>query len=143
MVASKFQLNKVRRLINTQGQPFEFEREELNDFNEPTGEVVSRGIQGLYHETSSFISKTSSEATTTRSKPSPMILALWGDAAQLSPADVLFHNGKKYTVGGINNIAEANVIADISIEEVQTDGQPIQDGHEQHVKRADPDGEQI
>lgn len=125
MDAVSFQLNKVRRLINTQGEHFSFQRQETNEFGEPNGQTVSVNIAGVYHETTSFLSKTATDATTIRQKPSPMVLCLWEDAQKLLHADELSFNGKSYKVGEIKNISEANIVGDISLEEVQTSGQRV------------------
>ena len=122
MDAVAFQLNKVRRLLKTQGQKFTFERPGLNDFGEPNGQAELVIILGVYHETSSYISKSKVESTTIRSKSSPMILCLWEEAKRLQSTDVLYYNGKTYTVTDVKNVAEANIAADISLEEVQNDG---------------------
>lgn len=125
MNAPLFQLNKVRRFISTQGQPFSFLRQGTNEFGEPNGQTESVIIKGVYHETTSFLSKESADATTLRKKASPMILCLWQEAQQLSIKDELSFNGKTYTVGEIKNLSEANVIGDISLEEVQTNGNRV------------------
>lgn len=125
MDALAFQLNKVRRLIHTQGKTFSFKRQETNDFGEPNGQTVSVNVVGVYHETTSFLSKTSTESTTIRQKPSPMILCLWEDAQKILHTDELFFNGKTYKVGEVKNISEANIVGDISLEEVQTNGQRV------------------
>lgn len=119
MDALKFQLNKVRRLINTQGQEFKFNRVKTNEFGEPSGQTVSVNIVGVYHETTSFLSKTATDSTTIRQKPSPMILCLWEDAQKILHTDELSFNGKTYKVGEVKNISEANIVGDISLEEVQ------------------------
>lgn len=125
MDALTFQLNKVRRLIKTQGQPFKFTRQKTNEFGEPNGQTESVDIVGVYHETTSFLSKTVTEATTVRRKPSPMILCLWEDAQKILHTDELSFNGKTYKVGEVKNISEANIVGDISLEEVQTNGQRV------------------
>lgn len=117
-----FQLNKVRRLIRTQGQVFYFKKPGKNEFGEPNGGTVSYEIRGVFHETTSFISKTTSESSATRKKSSPMVLILWESLGELRRNDTLELNGKKYLVVEIKNLSEANLIADISLEEVQTDG---------------------
>lgn len=119
MDALKFQLNKVRRLINTQGQEFKFNRVKANEFGEPNGQPEVIAITGVYHETTSFLSKVSSDSTTVRQKPSPMILCLWEDAKKLKHTDTLTFNSKTYTIGDIKNVSEASVVGDISLEEVQ------------------------
>lgn len=125
MDALAFQLNKVRRLINTQGKNFQFKRRGTNEFGEPNGQTESVNIVGVYHETTSFLSKSATEATTIRQKPSPMILCLWEDAQKILHTDELSFNGKNYKVGEVKNISEANIVGDISLEEVQTNGQRV------------------
>lgn len=115
-----FQLNKVRRLIKTQGQTFKFDKPGKNEFGEPNGETVSHRIQGVFHETTSYASKATTEATTIRKKSSPMVLTLWESVGELHHKDVITFNRKSYRVNEIKNIAEANLVADISLEEVQT-----------------------
>lgn len=122
MDAVLFQLNKVRRLLRTQGQEFTFARVELNEFGEPDGQTEFIVITGVYHETTSFLQKSKVESTTIRTKASPMILCLWAEAQLLQHTDVLDFNGKTYTISEVKNIAEANIVADISLEEVQKDG---------------------
>ena len=120
MDALEFQLNKVRRLINTQGQPFKFIRQDVDDFGEPNGQPVSVIISGVYHETTGYLSKTSAEAATIRKKPSPMILCLWEDAKKVIHTDELVFNEKTYKVCEVKNLSEANIVGDISLEEVQS-----------------------
>lgn len=125
MDALSFQLNKVRRLINTQGKLFTFKRTGTNEFGEPNGQTESVNIKGVYHETTSFLSKSATEATTIRQKPSPMILCMWEDAQKILHTDELAFNGKSYKVGEVKNISEANIVGDISLEEVQTNGHRV------------------
>ena len=119
MNSAQFQLNKIKRLINTQGVEFTFTRPVRNEFQEPNGTTESFTIKGVYHEITSYISKTSSDASTVRQKPSPMILTLWSSAAVLQHTDRLSYNGKQYKINGIKDVAESNVAADISLEEIQ------------------------
>lgn len=125
MDALAFQLNKVRRLIHTQGKTFSFKRQGTNDFGEPNGQTESVDIVGVYHETTSFLSKTATGATTIRQKSSPMILCLWEDAQKILHTDELSFNGKTYKVGEVKNLSESNIVGDISLEEVQTDDQRV------------------
>lgn len=120
-----FQLNKVRRLIKTQGAVFQFRGRQLNEFNEPIGDSVSVNVRGVYHETTSYLSRSAVESTTIRTKASPMILCLWEDVKNIDISFVLNYNGKSYTIGDIKNISEANIVADISLEEVQGNGKRV------------------
>lgn len=122
MDAIFFQLNKVRRLLRTQGKEFTFARDRLDEFGEPNGQTEFVVIVGVYHETTSFLQKSRVESTTIRTKASPMILCLWNEAQLLQHTDTLEFNGKTYTINEIKNISEANIVADISLEEVQEDG---------------------
>ena len=54
-----------------------------------------------------------------------MILCLWEDAQKILHTDELSFNGKSYKVGEVKNISEANIVGDISLEEVQTNGQRV------------------
>lgn len=124
MHSAGFQLNKVRRFIKTQGKPFKFSKPGKNEFGEPNGETVSHEIIGVYHETfnytSGYADKTATEATTIRQKALPMVLALWESVKELHHQDMLTFNGKPYRVNEIKNLMEANLVADISLEEVQS-----------------------
>lgn len=120
MHRAAFQLNKVRRLIKTQGQVFTIEIHEKNNFGEPTGKPKLCEILGVFHETTGYMSKTTSEASTLRKKPSPMVLTLWESIGELQHTNLIKFNDKSYRVTEIKNLGEANLIADISLEEVQT-----------------------
>lgn len=114
-----FQLNKVRRLIRTQGRDFKVTERGKDEFNEPNGTTESFVIKGVYHETTSYISKTTAEASTTAKKSCPMVLVLWEDAKdKLSPQKTILFNNRTYRVNAIKNLEEANLVADISLEEV-------------------------
>lgn len=124
MNQAAFQLNKVRRLIKTSGKVFEFKTRGTNEFGEPNGEPVARQVKGVFHESpgcaSGYVTKTSSDATTTRMKSQPMILTLWESVSDLKHGSELKFNGKTYKVNEVTNISQANLVADISLEEVQT-----------------------
>lgn len=122
MNSVQFQLNKVRRLINTQGRSVVVTRQGKNKFNEPNGEAEVFNIKGVFHETTSYLSKTGSNGSTVRSKPSPMFMCLWESAESLQHTDQVLINDRTYNIGEIKNIDEANAVADISLEEVQFSG---------------------
>lgn len=116
-----FQQNKVNRLILVNGEEFEFERRKVNDFGEPIkdepGELIK--VKGLYHEVNSFVSKVGSEASTTRSKPQPMILCMNEEGAKVKRDDLLTYKGTKYKVVEIANPVKLDICLDISLEVVQ------------------------
>lgn len=116
-----FQLNKVRRMLRTQGISVTAKKYKTNDYNEPVGDPTEVTFKGIFHETTSYASKTTTEASTIRKKSSPMLLCLWEDIVELlHHQDEVTLNSKTYKVNEIKNLAEANLIADISLEEVQT-----------------------
>lgn len=118
-----FQLNKVRRILRTQGIEIVVKIPALNEFNEPTKDTRDVKIKGIFHESVSHSLQglNTSEAGTLRKKSSPMLLCLWEDIAEvLHPKDSIFFNNKTYNISGIQNLGESNLIADISLEEVQS-----------------------
>lgn len=120
MNSPNFQLNKVRRLINTGGTWFTFSKQGKNEFNEPNGvETSTVRLKGIYHETTSYLKKASDDAATVRAKPSPMILCLYEASSFLDLEFTLTYRGKLYRIGEIKDIAESGVACDISLEEVQ------------------------
>lgn len=125
-----FQINKIRRLIKTQGELFLFQNRSADSFGEPSGDTTIILVRGVFHETTSYLSRTSAESTTVRTKPSPMILCLWEDAKNLPISCELLYNGKRYKIGDIKNVSEMNIAADISLEEVQAHGR-FSSGHNQ------------
>lgn len=122
MNSSAFQLNKVKRLIKSQGRSVVVTRQERNKFNEPNGEAEIFNITGVFHETTSYLSKTDSDGSTVRAKPSPMLMCLWDDIKKLKHTDQIILNNHTYNIGEIKNLCEADVVGDISLEEVQTNG---------------------
>lgn len=129
MHSAAFQLSKVRRLIRTQGQDFYFTKPAKNEFGEPIEDGEPLIIRGVFHEALGFASghspKVTSEGTTIRKKDFPMVLTLWESLGELHHTDTMTLNGKTYRVTEIKNVAEANLIANISLEEVQTNGSGV------------------
>ena len=120
MNGAAFQLNKVRRAIRSQGKLFKAERPKKNKFNEPTEGTVSQCFRGIFHELTEYKSKTTGESSTIRQRSSPMVLVLWEDAKELHHQDRVKFNNKDYRINEIKNLSEANLVADIYLEEVQT-----------------------
>lgn len=121
MINTRFEAYKLKRELKRSGIDYEFQRLGVNDFGEPSGELVLIGvIRGLYHEENSNIQITTGDTTRVRTKKIPMILCLFDDAASLALKidDFLFINKKKFKVTGIVNIQEWSIISDISLEVV-------------------------
>lgn len=121
MYQAPFQLNKIRRLITTQGKEFMFLSPSKNDFGEPNGETDSHQVRGVLHEASAgYITRTAADASTTRYKSQTMLLTLWESAEELTLECELKLNNKTYKVNEISNLLQADLVADISLEEVHS-----------------------
>lgn len=121
MINTRFEAYKLKRELKRSGIDYEFKRKGMNEFGEPSGELVPIGvIRGLYHEENSNIQITTGDTTRIRTKKIPMILCLFDDATSLALKidDFLFINKKKFKVTGIVNIQEWSIISDISLEVV-------------------------
>lgn len=121
MINTKFEAYKIKRELKRSGIEYEFMRFKKNDFNESTDEFEGIGkLRGLYHEQSSGISITTSDATQIRTKKVPMILCLYEDAASLNlhVGDFVKINTRIFKVTGVVNIQEWNIVSDISLEVV-------------------------
>ena len=116
-----FQLNKIRRIIQRQGQEFVFLRRGENVYHEPTAVTTATiTINGVYHETTEgHLTKSTADATTLRQKVSPMLLCLWEEARSLLHTDIVEINGKMYRINEVRDVGEAGIAADISLEEMQ------------------------
>lgn len=117
---SAFEVNKIRRLIKTQGKLFKFEHFGENEFGEfdPNIPISTAEFSGVYHETSSHVTVSETTGTRSQTKPVPMVLTLWENVLK-SPVyldDKLICSGKTYRVTGVTNIQEGNYGADISLE---------------------------
>lgn len=121
MKLPQFQLHKVKRLIAIQGSRFEFRHLSVDSFGEPDGSYTSAIVTGVFHETTSHVSRSVSDSSTTHSKASSNIMTTWEEAQRVATGDHLIFNSHKYIVCGITNVDESNVIGDISLEEVLWD----------------------
>lgn len=117
MNAKSFQINKVAKALKRSGQEFVFERPVLNKFGEPTDQKKEIKITGLFHETTSYISKSAVDASIIAKKSSPMILCINFNGVQ--KGDKLVFNGKNYLVNEVKDLLESDAIFDISLEEIQ------------------------
>lgn len=118
-----FQKNKVSRFIQQYGESFIFKRSKLNDFGEPVkDEQETIEVVGVYHETNSFVSQTTTEGTVIRTKKQPMILCFDSEAKKLNFGDVLEYKENKYKVISVLNLAQLDICCDVSLEVVQNAG---------------------
>lgn len=112
-----FQIEKVKQNIKRDGTEFTFKQVKLDEFNEPTDEYEEIIIKGLFHQSREYISAQTSNGTTTRTKPVPMILTLITDKSKrLQMYDTVEYCGIKYKINGINNFNNLGIAFDISLE---------------------------
>lgn len=112
-----FDIASVVRAIRTHGQEFTFKRYNTNDFGEPLAEYTETTIQGLYHQTRGYITKSVSDGTISRSKPQPQILTLVDETSKsLLVGDEVEYNEKTYKVTGIDDVNNLGIAIDISLE---------------------------
>lgn len=119
MNSPAYQLHRVKQAIRVHGQEFLFSIKEPNEFDEPTGKIITIPVRGLYHETTGYLSESSSDSTTIRKRSSPGILVCWESLGPLKIQAELEFNNKTYRVTEIKNLGESNIIGDISLLEIQ------------------------
>lgn len=106
---------KVKRQIDWNGVELLFTRMEEDKYHRGT-KAVNTVVRGVYHQATSYQQKKSGEASVTSTKPKPMFLCLYNDGSKVRQGDIVFINGKKYFVSGIENVQELNVALEISLE---------------------------
>lgn len=117
------ELHKITREINQYGENYVFWRDDVDKYGEPTGTTRNiADVKGLFHTERSYVSKNASDATTTHATGTPMILARYEDAKDIKLADWLTINGKTFKVVDVNDVMEYNIVVNISLDEVVTDG---------------------
>lgn len=114
-----FQINKVNRLISTNGEIFNFKRKKINEFNEYTEEEQTIQIKGIFHQTNSYVSQTGMDAGLIRSKPQPLVMCLKEEAKKIMKDDILEYKGKQYKVIDKTNLVELDICVDISLDVIQ------------------------
>lgn len=111
----KNELHKVKREICLHGTKYEFKRDILDEYKEPTGEKKIITTCGLFHITKNYVQFVTNESKV-RSKGQPMMFVCYEDAKYIKSEDVVDINGRTYKVNHVNNIQEMNIVADISLE---------------------------
>ena len=108
---------QIKRLLKTHGSMLTFTRKGVNEFREPSDELVETiEVLGLLHQTQGFISKTSTEGSQIRTEPTSMILVSGKDAARLKTGDFITLGKLSYRITGFNSLDDSEVYSDISLE---------------------------
>lgn len=124
MINKKFEAYKIAREIRRSGQNYQIKRCYDNKYGEPTSDEYKSVCQfcGLYHEDNSNIQIQTGDAIQFRTKKIPMILCLYEDIEHfdIKPNDVIIINKNLYKITGLVNIQNWNIVADISLEVVDS-----------------------
>lgn len=110
-----FMYSKVSKAIRRNGIGVVFTHVFEDKYHNPT-EEESFAITGLFHDSTSYQTKTTSEGSVMSTKPSPMFLCMYDIGSLISVGDTAVVNGKTMTVTGIDNIQEQNIALNISLE---------------------------
>lgn len=127
MINTKFEAYKIKREITRCGQMFNAYRYQINEFGEPDNDLPTTLVgtfQGIYHEATGYVRIMVGETTQYRTKKQPMVLCLWDDIVHFNivAGDIIIFNGKCFKIAKASNIQEWNIICDISLDEVVSDG---------------------
>lgn len=117
MKTPKFQPHKVKRMIDTLGVVYQFNRDMLSKYKEPTGkqELVAE-LKGVMHSTASYVTKTTTDGSTIIAKQSPQILTNDPKAKLLHIDDKVIIDNCTYKVTGVLDINMLGLAFDISLE---------------------------
>lgn len=119
MKTPKFQPHKVKRMIDTLGVIYQFNRDVLNKYKESTGkqELIAE-LKGVLHSTASYVTKTATDGSTVTAKQSPQILTNDPKAKLLHIDDKVIIDNCTYKVTGVLDINMLGLAFDISLEVV-------------------------
>lgn len=115
----KFQPHKVKRMIDTLGVMYQFNRDVLNKYKESTSEQeLIAELKGVLHSTASYVTKTATDGSTITAKQSPQILTNDPKAKLLHIDDKVIIDNCTYKVTGVLDINMLGLAFDISLEVV-------------------------
>lgn len=123
MKTPKFQPHKVKRMIDTLGVMYQFNRDKLNKYKESTGEQeLIAELKGVLHSTASYVTKTATDGSTVTAKQSPQILTNDPKAKLLHIDDKVIIDNFTYKVTGVLDINMLGLAFDISLEVILWQG---------------------
>lgn len=120
----KFEKFKIDSALKASGKSYTFTRYGKNQYGEYTEEEIgSNEMIAIYHKsnTGSYVSLDTNQEYRIKSEKSPMLLTSYDEflKAKIEIDDVVFVNSQKHKVTGWFNVQEANVVVDVSLEEIQ------------------------
>lgn len=111
-----FLKNKVSRLLSSQGTEYNFTHMGEDEYHQPVEDSIIT-VKGVYHETNSFITLSSTDSASVQRKKNPMILTLIDETVlSLRQGDKVLINGVTYKIAGVLDLQNYGVVADISLE---------------------------
>lgn len=117
MLNKTFLKNKIDRQIKLNGQKFEFERYEEDEFHQVSDEpILSIELDGIFHTSNSYINQNTTDGGKTFTKQQPMILTLYEQGNLIKTNDTVIIEEKRYKVIRTNNVNNFDVAIDISLE---------------------------
>ena len=117
MKTQKFQPHKAKRMMETLGVVYQFDRDMLSKYKEPTGEqALIAELKGVMHSTASYITKTATDGSTITAKQSPQILTYDPKAKLLHIDDKVIIDNCTYKVTGVLDINMLGLACDSSLE---------------------------
>ena len=123
MKTQKFQPHKIKRMIDTLGVVYHFNRDRLSTYKELTGEQeLIAELNGVIHLTASYVTKTATDGSTITAKQSPQILTNDPKAKLSHIDDKVVIDNCTYKVTGVLDINMLGLAFDISLEVVLWQG---------------------
>lgn len=116
--SARLEIYKINQFIKRWGKVYTFTKPGENKFGEPTGEVESVNISGVYHENNEYINQTASDAGTVVSKLNTRIFCRAKDAQKVKHGMSVIIDGKEYKVTGTRDMEKLKLACDISLEVV-------------------------
>lgn len=112
----RFLKNKIERQILMNGQTYAFRKIEKDKFGQTKISDDKVSIEGMFHQTSSFVKSQDGDGARMVSKPQPMILTLYEDGLKIEKDYLVEISGQAYKVVDKTNVNNLNVAFEISLE---------------------------
>jgi hypothetical protein len=114
----KFELNRIKKVIQWNGNTYTAVRQAVNDSHEPIdGENTTTVFKGIFHEVAGHVVIASSENARVKAKPQPEILGVYDEVKGLILDDkITLSNGIVYKVVDVKDLGNFGIIGSISLE---------------------------
>lgn len=119
----KLTVNQLKINIGWNGSTYTFKSPEIDNRGEKTGNYIEHcTIYGVVHRTRGYVTRNTSEGSTTKSKDDPMLLFVATDERNTikpNTDDKLVYFGNEYIVSDVAPIIDGSEIWDISLYPVE------------------------